>query len=127
MRKKWRSGLGLSAAAVLAFTVACSNGNNNNGGSNASGSASPANSSTASQPAAASYKDNLKIAVTAQPPTLDSATTASALALDIAGNIFETLFTLNGNYEPTPVLAESYEKSEDGLTYNQAAPRREVP
>ncbi|RUS46588.1 ABC transporter substrate-binding protein [Cohnella sp. AR92] len=113
--KKWRTGLSLSAIAALAFTVACGNNNSSNAGGSASSPAS--GSPAASQASAASYKDDLKVAVTAQPPTLDSATTASALALDIAGNIFETLFTLNENYEPTPVLAESYTKSDDGLTY----------
>jgi len=65
----------------------------------------------------ATYKDEINIAVTAQPPTLDSAMTVSQVSLDIAGNIFETLYTLNSNYEPTPMLAESADVSEDGKTY----------
>lgn len=63
------------------------------------------------------YADEMDIAVTAQPPTLDSAMTVSQVALDIAGNIYETLYTLNEDYEPTPMLAESVDVSEDGLTY----------
>ncbi|GAA0351454.1 ABC transporter substrate-binding protein [Caldalkalibacillus horti] len=63
------------------------------------------------------YKDDLNIALTAQPPTLDTPITVSAVALDTAGNIFEQLFTLNADYEPVPVLAESVEISDDGLTY----------
>lgn len=63
------------------------------------------------------YKEEINIAVTAQPPTLDSAMTVSQVALDIAGNVFETLYTLNADYEPTPMLAESMEASEDGKTY----------
>lgn len=70
-----------------------------------------------SEEAATEYKDEINVAVTAQPPTLDSAMTVSQVALDIAGNIYETLYTLNGDYEPTPMLAESVEISEDGLTY----------
>ena len=66
------------------------------------------------------YKDELNIALTAQPPTLDTALTVSAVALDTAGNIFERLYTLNANYEPVPALAESVERSEDGLTYTFA-------
>ncbi|MCL6459016.1 MAG: ABC transporter substrate-binding protein [Gorillibacterium sp.] len=68
-------------------------------------------------PAQQEYKDELNIALTAQPPTLDSAVTVSAVALDTAGNIFEQLYTLNAAYEPVPVLAKSYERSDDGLTY----------
>lgn len=66
---------------------------------------------------ATEYRDTLNIALTAQPPTLDTSTTVSAVALDVAGNIYQQLFQLNANYEPTPILAESYERSEDGKTY----------
>lgn len=67
---------------------------------------------------AKSYKDEINVAVTAQPPTLDTALTVSAVALDIAGNVFEQLYTMNEHYEPTPVLAQSVEESKDGKTYN---------
>lgn len=63
------------------------------------------------------YKDTINIAITAQPPTLDSAMTVSSAALGISLNIFEQLYTMNANYEPTPMLAESVDQSEDGLTY----------
>lgn len=66
------------------------------------------------------YKDKIKIAVTAQPPTLDSVMTVSQVALDIAGNVYETLYTLNKDYEPTPMLAKSADISEDGKTYTFA-------
>ena len=36
---------------------------------------------------------------------------------DAARPIFETLVTLNENYEVQPMLAESYEQSEDGLVF----------
>ncbi|MEK5038104.1 ABC transporter substrate-binding protein [Sporosarcina sp. FSL K6-3457] len=63
------------------------------------------------------YKTEMNIAVTAQPPTLDPSMTVSQVALNIAGNVFETLYTLNANYEPVPMLAESVDVSEDGKTY----------
>lgn len=63
------------------------------------------------------YKSEVNIAVTAQPPTLDPSMTVSQVALNIAGNVFETLYTLNANYEPVPMLAESVDISEDGKTY----------
>lgn len=112
---KARRGLGLTTALLLAFTVACSNGNGNNG--NAGGSAPASSGSPAASEAAKAYKDTLKIAITAQPPTLDSATTVSGAALEVALNVFEPLYMLDANYEPQPVLAESYTKSDDGLTY----------
>src|SRR5690625_6811466 len=63
------------------------------------------------------YKDELHVAITAQPPTLDPSMTVSQVALNAASNIFETLFTLNEQYEPVPMLAESVDISDDGKTY----------
>lgn len=64
------------------------------------------------------YKDEINIAITAQPPTLDTALTVSAISLDIGANIFEQLYTMDSEYKPTPLLAESVEVSEDGKQYN---------
>lgn len=79
----------------------------------------PTNKQESSAPKASdkSYKDTLNIAMTAQPPTLDAALTASNAANNVAGNIFEQLYTMNENYQPTPELAKSVEVSGDGLTY----------
>ncbi|WP_368654502.1 ABC transporter substrate-binding protein [Ornithinibacillus sp. 4-3] len=60
---------------------------------------------------------DLNIAVSAQPPTLDAHMTTATVALDVSRNIFETLVAANENHESTPMLAESYEISDDGLTY----------
>ena len=78
---------------------------------------SAVNTTTPGSAAAAEYKDTLNIAITAQPPTLDGALTASQISLTIAGNIFEQLYTMNQDYVPTPELAESYTVSDDGLVY----------
>ncbi|WP_020620024.1 ABC transporter substrate-binding protein [Paenibacillus daejeonensis] len=108
--------LGLFASTLLLLLVlaACSNSNEpQNTGSNTG------NNASGNEPAAETenYKDELNVALTAQPPTLDAQLTVSAVALDTAQNIFETLYTLNSDYEPVPALAESVEISEDGLTY----------
>ncbi|HLS06809.1 MAG TPA: ABC transporter substrate-binding protein, partial [Bacillota bacterium] len=63
------------------------------------------------------YKDELNIAITAQPPTLDPSMTVSQVALNAASNIFETLFTLTEQYEPVPMLADSVDISDDGKQY----------
>jgi len=63
------------------------------------------------------YKDELHIALTAQPPTLDTHMTVSQASLDVARNIFEQLYTLDENYNPTPELAEGVKISNDGLVY----------
>lgn len=103
------------------FLAACGGNGADNGGTGSAGNTGVAGD--AGQDAAGGgegareYRNEINIAMTAQPPTLDSAMTVSQVALDIAQYIFEQLYTLNANYEPTPVLAESMEASEDGLTY----------
>lgn len=62
-------------------------------------------------------ESDLKIAVSAQPPTLDPHMTTATVALDVTRNIFETLVASNAEYESTPMLAESVDVSDDGLTY----------
>ena len=64
-----------------------------------------------------SENNELRIAVTAQPETLDNHITTATMASDIGRNIFETLVTLNSDYQPVPMLAETVEKSDDGKTY----------
>ncbi|WP_256758454.1 ABC transporter substrate-binding protein [Cohnella sp. WQ 127256] len=103
----------LVSVIILSILLAACSSKNNTNEKGAEASASP----SATQKEQKEYKNELNIALTAQPPTLDSAVTVSAVALDTAGNIFEQLFTLNADYKPVPVLAESVEISQDGLTY----------
>ncbi|MCH6265403.1 ABC transporter substrate-binding protein [Neobacillus citreus] len=60
---------------------------------------------------------DLKVAIDAQPPTLDPQISTTTATKEIARHIFETLLVLNPDYEVQPMLAESYKVSEDGLTY----------
>jgi len=59
----------------------------------------------------------LDIAFASNLTTLDPHLTTNQATRDVGRQIFETLLTLNENYEVVPSLAESYEISEDGLTY----------
>lgn len=59
----------------------------------------------------------LKIAVSAQPPTLDGHLSTAIIMMEIGRNIFETLVALDENLVPQPLLAESIDRSDDGLTY----------
>ncbi len=63
------------------------------------------------------YATEMNVAITAQPPTLDSAMTVSQAALNIAGAIFEPLMAFDKDYKPVPMLAESVDASDDGMTY----------
>jgi peptide/nickel transport system substrate-binding protein len=60
----------------------------------------------------------LKVAVLGDPPTLDSHWTTANFVEVITQHIYESLYTLDQNYQPIPVLAEALPAvSADGLTY----------
>lgn len=99
-----RGFLSASMLAVAAGLAGCSgNGSAKKSGSGAS--------------ASGSYKEALQVAMPASPDGLDPAMTSSLATVDIMANVLEPLFALDANYEPQPVLAESYEVSDDGKVY----------
>ncbi|MFA9560324.1 ABC transporter substrate-binding protein [Evansella sp. AB-rgal1] len=57
----------------------------------------------------------LRIALNTQPPSLDPHVSTATATRDAARPIFETLVSLNSNYEVMPMLAERFEQSDDGL------------
>lgn len=59
----------------------------------------------------------LNIAYPSQPQSLDPHSTTAEATRDLAKLIYESLLTLNENYEVIPQLAESYTVSEDHKTY----------
>ncbi|WP_368652235.1 ABC transporter substrate-binding protein [Ornithinibacillus sp. 4-3] len=61
-------------------------------------------------------RKELRIAYNAQPPTLDTYISVAGATRQVASQIFESLVTLDSNYVIQPMLAESYEESEDGKT-----------
>ena len=56
----------------------------------------------------------LNIAYSAQPPTLDPHFTTAVATSDIMRGVFETLVTVDADYNFQPMLADTYEISEDG-------------
>lgn len=98
----------LLALAMVLSLSAC-------GGSDAPAAEAPKADAPAAAPAA--YKDVLNVAITANPPTLDVHFSNSNIVGGIGTHIYEPLFAMNGENVPTPVLAESYEVSEDGTVY----------
>jgi peptide/nickel transport system substrate-binding protein len=65
----------------------------------------------------AGIADKLNIAMGAQPPSLDPHVASAIATRDVAMQIFETLVTIDKDYKPVPMLAESIDISEDGKTY----------
>lgn len=94
----------LAICTTLVLALAACGGNGENGDPEASdGQIAP----------------ELHIADGAQPPTLDPVSTTAATR-GIALFIYEPLLALDADGEAQPVLAESYDVSEDGLTYTFA-------
>lgn len=58
----------------------------------------------------------LKLAYDTIPPTLDPHMSTATGTFDFATQIFEPLFAIDSKYVPQPMLAESYDMSDDGKT-----------
>ncbi|MEZ5652821.1 MAG: ABC transporter substrate-binding protein [Burkholderiaceae bacterium] len=59
----------------------------------------------------------LKIAYDSQPNSLDVQVSTTLFTREVGRTIFETLVTLNGDYQPVPYLAEKIDASADRKTY----------
>jgi len=68
-------------------------------------------------PSSAIAQSQLDVAMKAQPPTLDLHVTSTNTVRNVAAHINEGLFAFDDDFQPYPVLAESFERSDDGLTY----------
>lgn len=51
------------------------------------------------------------------PPSLDAMSTSSQASRNINMNIYEPLYGFSEEVKPIPILAETYEMSDDGMTY----------
>ncbi|GAA4232233.1 ABC transporter substrate-binding protein [Actinomadura meridiana] len=60
---------------------------------------------------------NLTVRIAQDPGSLDAVKNTNAGVTYISHEIFEQLITIDKDYQPKPVLAESYTKSDDGLAY----------
>jgi peptide/nickel transport system substrate-binding protein len=56
----------------------------------------------------------LKVALIGEPPTLDAHLTTAVITYNIMWHVYETLYTLDRNFEPAPMLAEAHVVSDEG-------------
>lgn len=96
-------------AGVSALLLTACNGNNDDEDA-AGADGDPA-------PAADADLSAFTIAWHAQPPTLDPVSTTAGATHSLAQNVFEPLFITDLDGELQPVLAESWEVSEDATTF----------
>ena len=56
----------------------------------------------------------LRVATIGEPPSLDTHFPTGIIAMSIGQHIFEGLFTLDKDFRPSPLLAESYSVADAG-------------
>lgn len=132
LRKKWPRML--AAAMCMALLCAgCGNSgigtDNTNDGKNTEDAADAGieNAADDTGTGSADHKEDpdtgdagaseIHIAIAANPPSLDPPSVNSNIVGGIGVHVYESLFAMNQDYEPMPVLAQSYEVSEDGKVY----------
>ena len=59
----------------------------------------------------------LKVALNTEPPSLDLQWSTSLTTQQIGWHLYETLYTLDRQYNPIPLLAEGHTVSDDGRQY----------
>jgi peptide/nickel transport system substrate-binding protein len=102
----------LAVSAAVALTAsACG------GASSGSGNAAGAALGTSPGGGTPVYGGTLTAAIPSDPTSLDSGINTDALTIDIAQNIFETLFAPDKNWVVRPMLATGYTVSADRKTY----------
>jgi peptide/nickel transport system substrate-binding protein len=72
------------------------------------------------------YGGTLRIAMIGEPPTLDVHQTTATIVAMLTWHMYEAIFTWDSEFAIVPLLAESYEVSDDGLT-NTITLRQGVP
>ncbi|MGD9712573.1 MAG: ABC transporter substrate-binding protein, partial [Thermomicrobiales bacterium] len=68
-------------------------------------------------PAAGVRGGTLTVASIGEPATMDEHQTTAGITAELGYCMYETLMAYDENYRPVPMLAESHEVSEDGLTH----------
>ena len=59
----------------------------------------------------------VKVALIGEPPTLDAHLTTAVITYNIMWHVYETLYTLDRNFEPAPMLADGHVVSDEGRRY----------
>ncbi len=101
-KRSWRRGaLATIAVVAIAATTACSPGASGDGSSGGSGDGSSV----------------LRVRLAGSPVTPDPFREIANYAWDVMRNVYEGVVSLDENYDPIPMIAESWDQSDDGATY----------
>lgn len=113
---KLMGGAGLAIPTLTTALLGCGGGPG----------AQPAATSSAGTPPAPRRGGVLTVALSGEPPSLDTHQTTDSIVLLVTSHMYETLFTWDARYNPVPLLAESHTVSDDGLLITLRL-RRGVP
>ncbi|HLS06727.1 MAG TPA: ABC transporter substrate-binding protein [Bacillota bacterium] len=103
---------------MIAFVVGCSSDDDTNEPSD--GGEGTSEESTEGDTENVPTGGTIDVAFSAQPATFDPHMTTAVATSDVVRNVYETLVTIDDNHEFIPMLADTYEISDDGLeiTFN---------
>lgn len=102
-------------AFVAIALVACGSGGDSSTESDASNDTTD-DATESDGEGTATAGGEIRVAYSAQPPSLDPHVSTAIITAEVMGHVFESLLTTDSDYNIKPMLAESYEQSEDGLT-----------
>lgn len=108
--RRWMGWLAAGLAMTLLLS-ACGGGQRS--GDAGGGSGAPAAGNAPGSAAGPRRGGVLKVATIGEPPTLDIHQTTAVIVEQVTMNVFEGLFALDKDYKPVPMLAESYQYSND--------------
>lgn len=112
MNKLYRHSILVLLLVSLLAVYGCSSGNGNNNAASGADASAPGTA----EPAPENLASELRFPLAQQVPTLDPHLSLNTNVY-VTLNIFEGLFAFDANFNPVPMLAESYDLSEDGKTY----------
>lgn len=108
----------LCLLAAFAMVLSMLSGCGSTAASSASaGSTASSTASVASTAASGSTRDDIVVGMTQEPATLDPNNMGDGAGFQVAANIYESLLWINDDLEVEPLLAKSWDVSDDGLTY----------
>lgn len=112
--KKWVAGL--STVTLLAIIITGCGGNTTQPAPTGN---QPANTGAATETEQTKIKEGgtVRVSIATEPDNLDPYLSAATDTNSMMDNVFDGLFEAGENGELVPAIAESYEVSEDGLTY----------
>src|SRR5690625_4486813 len=101
---------------LLTFLIACGDDSDEASTDKEAEDTTEETSDSSDSESASTSGGELRVAFSAQPPVLDPQVDTAIITAEIMGHVFEPLVTTDSDYNIVPMLAESFEQSDDGLT-----------